>query len=368
MTTTKLENGIMLPQKELKMKYLKIFAIVFTFLAINFAKAQSPYISKIFDYRPAPGQFVNQCPEYEAGDTQEDMNRKVQDSISGENRIPISLGGYGGYVVFGFDHPIINIPDAYDFKVWGNAFITTPSGAPRDGGSCEPGIVMVSFDTNGNGFPDNTWYELAGSEYTKPETIKNYKITYSKSSEPNYPKWIADETLFFEGTKLADNGVDVNGTGALYVLYAYPWGYADNYPNNDERSNFNIEWAVDTAGIPVHLPAIHFVKVYTGVSQHCGLLGEISTEISGAQDLHLNSAINSFYQNKNTIRILRNPVNDILTVELSESQTLFIYNTLGQNVLTKSVTEGIHKIDCTHLQKGLYIIVSNQKNIKFIKQ
>ena len=331
--------------------------------------AQSPYINKVFDYRPAPGQFVNQLPEYETGDTREDMRRKAEESIGGENDIPISLGGYGGYVVFGFDHPIINLPGAYDFKITGNAIITTPPEAPRDGGSCEPGIVMVAFDANNNGLPDDIWYELAGSEYAKPETVKNYQITYNKADYPNYPKWIDDESLFFEGTKLADNAVDESGTGVNYVLYAYPWGYADNYPNSDERSNFNIEWAVDADGNPIHLAAVHFVKVYTGVHQQCGWLGETSTEVSGAEDLHPDAVgINPVLTDKNTIRILKNPINDVLTVALSAPQTLTVYNVLGQPLFTHSATAGINKIACSHLPQGVYIIISNQGNIKFIKQ
>mgnify|MGYP000228949393 CR=1 FL=1 len=38
---------------------------------------KSPYITRVLDFRPAVGQFVNQLPEYKEGDTQEDMNRKV---------------------------------------------------------------------------------------------------------------------------------------------------------------------------------------------------------------------------------------------------------------------------------------------------
>jgi hypothetical protein len=71
------------------------------------------------------------------------------------------------------------------------------------------------------------------------------------------------------------------------VLYASHWGYADNQPNTDARSGFSIEWAVDADGHPVALPGIHFVKVCTGVNQYCGWLGETSTEIAGAEDLHL---------------------------------------------------------------------------------
>ncbi len=35
----------------------------------------------------------------------------------------ISLGSYGGYVIFGFDHTVINVQGQKDFRVLGNAFI-----------------------------------------------------------------------------------------------------------------------------------------------------------------------------------------------------------------------------------------------------
>ena len=41
--------------------------------------AQSPYISRVFEYRPAPGQFVNELPYYDEGDTAEDMARKAEE-------------------------------------------------------------------------------------------------------------------------------------------------------------------------------------------------------------------------------------------------------------------------------------------------
>ena len=68
--------------------------------------AYSRYITEVYEYCPAPGQFVNIMPLYEEGDTEEDMCRKARESISGTNDIMISLGGYGGYVTFGFDHTV----------------------------------------------------------------------------------------------------------------------------------------------------------------------------------------------------------------------------------------------------------------------
>jgi hypothetical protein len=129
-------------------------------------------------------------PEYTPGDTRADMIRKVEETIADNRQGMISLGGYGGDVVFGFDHPVENKPGKYDFKVLGNAFYaaTNPNGeASREGGSCDPGIVMVAHDANGNGLPDDLWYELAGSEYNRPQTVKHYQITYQKPDESKPP-------------------------------------------------------------------------------------------------------------------------------------------------------------------------------------
>ena len=286
-------------------------------------QAQSPYISKVFEFCPAPGQFVNELPKYEEGDTQETMILKVENEITGDTKGMVSLGAYGGYIVFGFDHLVENRSGKYDFKIWGNAYYQNSA---LGSGACEPGIVMVAYDTNGNGIPDDTWYELAGSEYDKPQTIKNYEITYYKpdpekdpTPDPNFPffmdttfvkwtdnqggsgyitqnlshkqpyyaQWVNTETLVYKGTKLANNGVAQTGSGQNFTQYAYSWGYADNHPNDNNRSNFDIGWAVDEHGNKVELTGIHFVKVYTGVNQSCGRLGETSTEIMGAEDFHI---------------------------------------------------------------------------------
>lgn len=286
--------------------------------------AYSPYITRVYEYRPAPGQFVNELPEYSEGDTEESMRQKAEDCLAYNAGTMVTLGGYGGYIVVGFDHTIVNRPGEYDFKILGNAFYSTGA-AGGSGGSSEPGIVMVSADVNGNGIPDDAWYELAGSEYQKPSTIKNYEITYYRPDEAKtpvpgtdpsitdstyvrwtdnqggegylskltyhkqayYPQWLSGETLSFQGTRLADNAIDESGNGSYYVLYAYDWGYADNHPNDSEKSNFKIDWAVDAEGNPVHLRGIDFIKIYTGVNQFNGWLGECSTEVAGVTDLHI---------------------------------------------------------------------------------
>ncbi len=287
--------------------------------------AVNPYISRVFEYRPAPGQFINTLPAYEEGDTDETMAQKAEECIADDNQVLVSLGGYGGYVLFGFDHEVLNVEGAYDMKILGNAFYSAQlkEGEPM-GGSSEPGIVMVSRDDNGNGLPDDEWYELAGSEETNEQTLFNYTITYyrpdadtpeeeyirwtdsegqtgyipknSYHRQAYYPEWIESDEMTFTGTRLRNNGIDTSGKGTYYVLYCFDWGYADNHPNElkehpeQHASEFDIDWAVDKNRQKVHLNGIHFVKVYNAVNQVCGWLGETSTEIMGAYDMHPEAA------------------------------------------------------------------------------
>lgn len=296
------------------------------------------HITRVFDYRPAPGQHVNTLPEWKAGDTQEDMNAKVLNSIGEGKDGMITLGGYGGYVVVGFNQPIVNRTGGRDVRITGNFYYWNQQPDPtRRGGNSEPGIVLVSYDQNNNGLPDDDWYELAGSEYAKTTTVKDYQMTYHKPSahtpvsDPDfayiidkehvkwadnqgktgyipqnawhkqsyYPAWITDATLTFTGTLLPPNGVQYEVTDEgqaptggewykpeFWALYPYAWGYADNAENTDDGSTFDIDWAVDRQGNRVQLHRIDFIKVYTGVNQVCGWLGETSTEITGIIDLN----------------------------------------------------------------------------------
>ncbi len=272
---------------------------------------RSAYIHKVFEYRPAPGQFINEMPEYEEGDNAENMRIKAENLLK-ENKL-VSLGGYGGYVVVGFDHAIQNIPGKSDFKVYGNAYYTY-TGNDRLGGNSEPGIIYVSRDVNRNGIPDDPWYEIAGSEYNKPATIKNYEITYRRpepldadcswtDNQGNsgvvlrntfhkgasyFPLWLQDTELTYKGTLLPANAI-YEAVVKQWILYAYEWGYADNHPNDSELTHIDIDWAVDKSGNPVHLPHIDFVKVCTGVNQSIrGSVGEFSTELGGIKDLSIN--------------------------------------------------------------------------------
>lgn len=312
------------------MNFKAILLILCAMAAVTAGAQQpSPYISKVFEYRPAPGQFVNTMPVYADGDNADSMAVKAGRLIINNNQGIVSLGAWGGTIVLGFDHRIENISGKTDFQVLGNAFFANANpnknASPR-GGSSEPGIIMVSRDDNGNGLPDDEWYEIAGSEYHNPNTRHNYTVTYHRTPAdhkptPNnsyrflndttyirwddsegrhgyvsrnvfhkqdyYPSWIEADSMVFTGTCLPDNYVDESGKGNYYVQYCYGHGYVDNVPDNDSLAKVNIEWAVDADGQPAMLDGIDFIKVYTGLNQYCGWLGETSTEVTGAMDLHL---------------------------------------------------------------------------------
>ncbi len=260
-------------------------------------KELSPYISKVYAYCPAPGQFVN---ELVSATNESEALAMISETLVGVvNKGLVTLGAWGGYVIVGFDHPIENMSGQYDFKVYGNA----------SSGSSEPGIVYVSSDVNGNGQPDDAWYELAGSEYHSDSTVHSYRCVYYRPDPADgdvlwkdnsgmtgyvernayhvqssyYPIWAKADSLIFEGSRLLSNA---ELKGSIYVLNGFDWGYADNKPNNTDGACFDIDWAVDANGKSVSLKSIDFVKIQTAQQQCLPNIGETSTEVAGVEILH----------------------------------------------------------------------------------
>jgi len=294
-------------------------------LKASFSGAQnSDKITRVLDYKPAPGQHINRLfPTPAMSDTYSNALAFANSKLV-NNSSMLGLGAFGGYVVVGFDHSIVNVHGEYDFKALGNSF---SNGA-------EPGIVMVCQDLNRNGLPDanEPWYELAGSEYNNSQTIHNYEVSYYRptpdgqksnirwadnhgnegvvthisfaSQATMYPLWISENTLTFKGTLLPKNAVQ---SGTTWTLPAVGTGYVDNYANSAsiDKNGFNIDWAVDDTGKPVNLEYIDFIKVYTAMQQEVPVLGETSTEFAGIIDLHPNFIISGIRENTEDCRPYR---------------------------------------------------------------
>lgn len=282
--------------------------------------------TRVYAYRPAPGQFINECKTAGFDGTQTTSAAAI---AYAESRMQagrwVSLGGFGGYIVVGFDHSIDNGGD-YDFAVIGNSFEV----------SSEPGIVYVMQDENGDGQPNETWYELRGCETGNAGTLQHYALTYYRPAAAGmavqwkdnygrsgeirylkslhdqgsyYPLWMEADSYTLRGTCLEARNYDPLGNGNYWVLPPYEWGYADNFSpagancdrladqapvcgaTADEdvpRANFfKISRAMRYDGSPANLQYIDFIKVQTGVNAQCGRVGEMSTEVSGFYDCHI---------------------------------------------------------------------------------
>jgi hypothetical protein len=288
-----------------------ICACVATLLSCNIDEefeggdgAESVFATNVFEYTPAPGQFINN--QISSGfDGTETTARAACEYASKrlEKRQYVSLCGFGGYLVVGFGHKITNSGGGYDLAIAGNPFE----------GSSEPGVVWVMRDENENGEPDDVWYELIGSESGKSGTIHNYSVTYHKPSgakqpicwedslgesgeiahiaahshDSYYPAWIEAESYTLRGTRLAPR---THFNGSIWVQEGFAWGYVDNENDKDlwrgvgkfagmDFNRFRLSDAVDADGEPANLEYIDFVKVQTALNSQSGGLGENSTEV-----------------------------------------------------------------------------------------
>ncbi|MEE4257625.1 MAG: T9SS type A sorting domain-containing protein [Bacteroidales bacterium] len=282
-------------------------------LLLIIMQLQGQYISRVYKYMPAPGQHINALPWGLPSSA---------NSIIGGIEGSLSLGAFGGYVVFGFEDAVVNDPDnpyGIDFTIFGNP-ITDAS---------EPGVVYVMADTNANGLPDETWYLLAGSDYWFSTSVADYGVTYSNPGGHADVPWTDNlgnsgfiyanaihEQAYYPGADSFPNinpvqymmsgsmieGAIDSSSPAFVRSPQRAFGYADNrlrggqihtLPDNPYTSEleasggdaFDISWAVDSLGNYVELDSIHFIKVQTGMMGDLGWLGEISTEITGAVDV-----------------------------------------------------------------------------------
>lgn len=224
----------------------------------------------------------------------------------------LSLGNFGGYIVYQYDMPIENDPRnpyGVDFVIYGNSF-----GSP---GAAEPAYVQVSND-------GKTWYTLAGSAHFEDYNDWNYSMTYTNNggksawsnsdgeSGENYSYPTASLYPYYSWTEAKKNSITVTGprlNSAAKDAYGSAaavvpeFGYVDVNPNgsitgaavnpydhpSDSNSNgglkdggdmFDLSWAVDASGNPVQLDSISYIRVATASSIYAGAIGEKSTEVT----------------------------------------------------------------------------------------
>lgn len=245
------------------------------------------YVTRLLEFMPAPGQFINKSPG----------NLESAAGILGKKGL-VSLGAWGGYIVLGFDHKVMNAVDKHDILIYNNATAS----------SAEPGVVFVMEDKNGNGIADDTWYEIKGSASASPEYIRNYAVTYTRPNpltgevawkdtkgnvgvvktnvyhkQAYFPLWIDQPEYTLTGTSLPSSNINMSNPSYI-TSTPFDHGYADNTSGGDK---IDIANAIDADGNSVSLEGIHFIKIQTGVQANMGWLGELSTEVAGIADASL---------------------------------------------------------------------------------
>lgn len=280
----------------------------------------SPYITAMYDFAPAPCTLANDCYKQD-GYTKEDVMKIALGRIDNTSvGYLLDLGSFGGSVVVGFDHTVINIPGERDFRVYGvnesvPNFVTAP------------GLLFVAYDKNGNGKPDDDeWYEIKGSAHKDNIVDSNFSVTYHRPAKDKAPvqvgpfdpfqdresvltenslgesfylsllrnrkdlcpSWIDQDKFTFTGKRFNINiKPQVAGQYTLWQYDILDWGYA-----NAKDPDIDIDWAIDKDGNKVHLPGIDYIKVVNCVSsddivRYSSLQTTASTKFAGAADLHI---------------------------------------------------------------------------------
>lgn len=255
----------------------------------------SRFATVVHDYDPAPGQWIGD-PEFN------NPARALGAPIGGGTLFAdlsklVSLGGFGGSIVLGFDRTIWDHPwNAFgmDCIVFGNALHVGLNPNVRFG---EAGVIEISRDLNRNGLPDDPWYLIPGSSLPDPLGQRqngHYLLPEDPFAEPPLvnPFTNGDEAWFgYADLSPVLRLGDTDGDNLIEdpdadpdLFYATPddplaVGITAGSGGGDA---FDIAWAIDpVTGAPANLEGFDFIRITTAVDSQLIALGEVSVELGG---------------------------------------------------------------------------------------
>lgn len=301
----------------MKNTYRLIAAAVVQFVWTAPLDAESPFATRLVEFSPAPGQFVND-PLY--NDPQDALGPPEGFGLSNGNNVSVvSLGGFGGYIVLGFDDTILDDPRnpfGLDAIVFGNAFYV--GNASRHWAECA--TIEISLDVNGNALADDAWYLIPGSHIDDPPLAWTGRTWDSNVIDATYPpseaSWIPpgrfgmwSSAAYALPVDPFGNNVVINPGGASHEAI---WGYADysptlplgdtpaeqfyTFPDDPFTAGitfgsgggdaFDIAWAIDSiSGKSSSLPGFDFIRLTTAVESLLFEVNEKSAEIDAVADV-----------------------------------------------------------------------------------
>lgn len=180
-------------------------------------------------------------------------------------------------------------------------YVATYRTRPASTVATESGSVLYNGYHKHNYFPLYNNYFVGVNGHTALDGLLNSITGLNLSSFGSYTATTstAAATLTLNGVKLVPPKTSSGGNSTAPDDFLF--GYVDCHPNglrsgaqvnpyttgrtgnsNSNGDPMDISWAVNANGEPVSLDAIRYVRVYTGVMQTNGVMGESSTELVGS--------------------------------------------------------------------------------------
>lgn len=170
---------------------------------------------------------------------------------------------------------------------WATREVTTSSG------------TTVQEEYYGNVWKLGTNPHIPAVATTETAKENNAGVNWDKadktSTKPN-----GAEVITYSGLTLVPDDTQVLGSNPTQAQMTdvYQWGYADVRVNGSAYGTainpyasaasvgnggdgFDLSWAVDENGVPVHMSSAKYIRVYSAVLFNAGMFGETSAEVCG---------------------------------------------------------------------------------------
>lgn len=274
----------------------------------SFVHAESPFATRVMEYLPAPGQFVNDPffnnPEQALGPP------SGGGTSAPSNESVVTLGGFGGFIVLGFNHTVMNDPlnpSGLDAIVFSNAYWV---GGNPDRHWAECATVEISRDDNANGLADDAWFLIPGSHLAAPITRTSHNWPGGSITDafllPSAPfgsvvvtnplagtenegiyGYVEFSPTLFLGDMDSDDKIDDGEITAdqFYTVPDDPFEVGMT-PGSGGGDAFDIAWAVDPiTGDAASLEGFDYIRLTTPIHLVLPTIGEKSAEIDAVADV-----------------------------------------------------------------------------------
>ena len=153
----------------------------------------------------------------------------------------------------------------------------------------------------------------------------------------------------------------------------------------------DIDWAVDANGNAVKLPGVDFVRIYTGVNQTNGILGENSTEVVRVVNTHSvgtgdaesvdesieidEKVLAEFLARYGGVESLDNSglrlyvdQSGLVSFTLYEEALAQVFDLKGRCLYSELMPEGRGSVDLSSYSNGIYLVSVAGQTVKVMKR